>query len=119
MMQKPFSAPKHGGSIVIYDWMVRLYSLQGDNLLIYATIHSFSKKESGVFKGSLRYLAFWTGRSKPTVLKSLKYLQSRDLIVKKPVSYTRLNQNRHYCEYWTKFSRLSEEEKSKLINSSF
>ena len=58
MIKKPSGAPKYGGSITIQDWMVRLYQLQGDNLLIYATIHSFSKDGESVFRGSLRYLAF-------------------------------------------------------------
>lgn len=48
MIRKPSGAPKYGGSITIQDWMVRLYQLQGDYLLIYATIHSgYVLKKSG------------------------------------------------------------------------
>ncbi len=117
MIRKPKNAPKYGGSITIQDWMVRLYSLQGDRLLIYSTIHSFSKDGESVFRGSLKYLAFWIGKSKPTVLKSLNYLLSRNLIGKKEIHYTRLNQYRYYCEYWTTFSRLGAEEQKALLNS--
>lgn len=83
MIKKPSGAPKYGGSITIQDWMVRLYQLQGDYLLVYATIHFFSKDGESVFKGSLRYLAFWTGKSKPTVIKVLKYLLKNNLVGKK------------------------------------
>ena len=117
MIKKPSGAPKYGGCITIQDWMVRLYQLQGDNLLIYATIHSFSKDGESVFRGSLRYLAFWTGKSKPTVLKALNYLLTQKLICKKEIQYTRLNQKRHYCEYWTTFSRLDTEEQNKMLST--
>lgn len=117
MIRKPSGAPKYGGSITIQDWMVRLYQLQGDNLLIYATIHSFSKDGESVFRGSLRYLAFQTGKSKPTVLKALNYLLTQKLICKKEIQYTRLNQKRHYCEYWTTFSRLDTEEQKKMLST--
>ena len=117
MMNKPANAPKYGGSITIQDWMVRLYQLQGDNLVIYATIHSFSKDGESVFRGSIKYLSFWTGKTKPTVLKSLKYLLGRKLIYKREIHYTRINQQRHYCEYWTIFSRLDISEQKKLLRS--
>lgn len=97
--------------------MVRLYQLQGDYLLIYATIHSFSKDGESVFRGSFRYLAFWTGKSKPTVLKALNYLLTQKLICKKEIQYTRLNQKRHYCVYWTTFSRLDTEEQKKMLST--
>lgn len=117
MINKPSNAPKYGGSITIQDWMVRLYQLQGDKLLIYAAIHSFSKDGESVFRGSLKYLSFWTGRSKPTVIKSLNYLLKRDLIYKREVHYTRLNLHRHYCEYWTIFSRLDISKQKDLLRS--
>ena len=117
MIKKPSNAPKYGGSINIQDWMVRLYNLRGDTLLIYAVIHSFSKDGESVFKGSLKYLSFWTGRSKPTVIKSLNYLLGRNLIYKREVHYTRLNLHRHYCEYWTIFSRLDISKQKELLRS--
>lgn len=113
-MQKPIDAPNKGARILVYDWMIRAYNLKGTTLLIYAIIHSFSRDGKGVFNGSLRYLSFWTGKTKPTVLKVLKNLAAQNLIQKKEIRYTRLNQNRHYCEYWTVFSRLSEEEQEWL-----
>lgn len=117
MTKKPFNAPKRGGSIVIQNWMVKAYELQGDNLLVYALIHSFSKDGKGVFYGSLRYFSFWTGKSKPTILKSLHYLLVRGFIIKKKIPYTRMNQNRYYCEYWTSFSRLNEAAQKEILRS--
>ncbi len=110
MIKKPSSAPRYGGKFMIYDWMVRKYNLQGTDLLIYATIHSFSRDGKSVFNGSIRYLSFWTGRTKPTILKSLNYLLENNLITKKEIHYTELNQDRHYCEYWTTRSREKNEE---------
>lgn len=115
MIKKPSGAPKYGGSITIQDWMVRGFQLQGDNLIIYATIHSFSKDGKNVFRGSLKYLAFWTGKTKPTVLKSLRYLLDRDLIAKKEIHYTQLNERRYYCEYWTTLSRVAVEEQNRVL----
>lgn len=117
-MKKPTSLPRYGGSINIQDWMVRLYGLQESSLLIYATIHSFSRNGNGVFRGSLQYLSFWSGKSRPTIIKILKELQSQNLIEKHEVHYTKLNPSKHYCEYWTSFSRLSAEEQERLIKSS-
>ena len=118
MIKKPSSIPPYGGSITIQDWMVRLYHLQGDNLIVYATIHSFSKDGNSRFTGSLKYLSFWTGRSKPTILKSLAFLLDHKLIEKFEKHYTQLNQDRHYCEYWTTFSRLPPDQQKTLLKKS-
>lgn len=117
MIKKPSGVPKYGGSITIQDWMVRLFQLQGDYLLVYATIHSFSKDGESVFRGSLRYLAFWTGKTKPTVIKVVRHLLDNNLVGKREIYYTRLNQKRHYCEYWTIFSRLEPAEQKRLLSS--
>ncbi len=53
----------------------------------------------------------------PTVLKALNYLLTQKLICKKEIQYTRLNQKRHYCEYWTTFSRLDTEEQKKKLST--
>ena len=73
-MNKPPKIPKYGNGIIIQDWMVRIFRLQGNDLIIYALIHSFSKDGQSAFFGSINYLSFWTGKSKPTVLKVLKNL---------------------------------------------
>ena len=105
MIKKPASAPRRGAKFMIEEWMVRDYNLQGIELLIYAIIHSFSRDGHSVYNGSIRYLSFWTGRTKSTIIKILANLMSRGLIQRNEVHYTQLNQNRYYCEYWTVHSR--------------
>lgn len=108
MIKKPASAPRRGAKFMIEEWMVRDYDLQGIELLIYAIIHSFSRDGLGVFNGSIRYLSFWTGRTKSTIIKILANLMSSGLIKRNEVHYTQLNQNRYYCEYWTVHSRIHQ-----------
>lgn len=105
MIKKPASAPRRGAKFMIEEWMVREYNLQGIELIIYALIHSFSRDGHSVYKGSIRYLSFWTGRTKSTIIKILANLMSSGLISRDEVHYTQLNQNRYYCEYWTVHSR--------------
>ena len=117
MVERPASTPCHGSYINIYDWMPRKYHLAGDDLIIYAVIHSFSRDGVGVFSGSLRYLAYWTGRTKPTNLRILNRLLETGLINKMKVPCTRLTPNRHYCRYWTVHSRLPREQQKIIENS--
>lgn len=117
MIKKPSKNPKFGQGFIIHDWMIRCFHLQGDALLIYAYIHSFSKDGEGKYYGSLRQLSFWCGRSRPTVMKVLNSLLEKELILKEEVPYTGLNKARHYCRYWTTFSRLSETEQEKILST--
>ena len=117
MLERPASAPSHGSYILVQDWMARKYHLAGDALIIYAVIHSFSRDGMGVFSGSLRFLEFWTGRTKPTTLKVLDKLLKKGLIIKEKVYYTRLHPNRYYCKYWTVHSRLPREQQKLIENS--
>ena len=116
-MNKPPKIPKYGSGVIIHDWMVRVLGLQGDELIVYAIIHSFSKDGQSTFFGSTNYLSFWTGKSKPTVLKVLKKLMDKWLIEKQDIQYTRRNPERHYCKYWTCFSRLNPESQKKLLST--
>lgn len=117
-IQKPPRIPQYGNGVIIYDWMVKIMHLQGDELVAYAVIHSFSKDGQSVFYGSIAYLSFWMGKTKPTVLKVLKSLLGHGLIAKEDVPYTGINPNRHYCRYWTTFSRLEAELQKKILTSS-
>lgn len=117
MIIKPSKNPKFGSAIILQDWMIRQFNLHGTELVIYAVIHSFSKDGESVFSGSIKYLSFWTGKSKPTILNHIKSLLSRGLIQKGIVQYTGINNKRHYCKYWTTFSRLSPEEQKKILST--
>lgn len=117
MTKKPSKNPKYGQGFVIYDWMIRLFGLQGDALIIYAYIHSFSKDGEGMYYGSLRQLSFWTGKSKPTVIRILKRLVEIGLLDREEVPYTDKTEERFYCRYWTSFSRMTEAEQERMLSS--
>ena len=117
MTKKPSKNPKYGQGFGIYDWMIRLFGLQGDALIIYAYIHSFSKDGEGMYYGSLRQLCFWTGKSKPIVIKVLQKLVATGLLDREEVPYTDKTDKRFYCRYWTSFSRMSETEQEQLLSS--
>ena len=59
--------------------------LKGTDLLVYAIIAKC--KDEGGFDGSLQYLTEWTNSTKPSVIKSLKYLTERNLIEKSYIQY--------------------------------
>lgn len=69
--------------IVIQSWMVSELGLSGNELLIFALIHGFCKDGEHEFRGSIDYIRKWTGLSKPSVIRILKELVSKDLIKKK------------------------------------
>ena len=117
LMVKPSSNPYYGQGFIIHDWMIRCFGLQGDYLIIYAYIHSFSKDTRSKYYGSLRQLSFWCGKTKPVILKKLQYLVDNGLIEKEEIPYTGANKERHYCRYWTTFSRLPDKEKQRILST--
>ena len=106
MISKPTKQPKKGSFVTLADWMVKKLNLNGDELVVYAIVYSFSQDGSSCFRGSLRFISFWTGRSRPTVIKILKLLLDKNYIFKKEINYTNLNTKYHYCEYRANLSIL-------------
>ena len=90
-MKRPSKCPKRGGYITLQDWMVRHYHLYGRELILYAVIQSFSQDGDSFFTGSINYLS----------KEELKKWQGK---------------HRHFCKYWTTFSRLSPDEQSAIIS---
>ena len=117
MIKKPPKNPTYGSGVIIHDWMVSGLHLQGDELIIYAVIHSFSKDGQSVFFGSISYLSYWTGKTKPTIIKILHKLLDQCLIAKQEVPYTRINPSRHYCRYWTCFSRWDSQKQKTWLST--
>lgn len=106
MIAKPTKQPKKGSFVTLAEWMVKKLNLHGDELIVYAIIYSFSQDGSSSFRGSIKYISFWTGRSRPTVIKTLKSLMSKNYIFKKEIQYTGKNSDYHYCEYRANLSVL-------------
>lgn len=106
MISKPTKQPKKGSFVTLADWMAKKLNLHGDELIVYGIIYSFSQDGSSSFRGSIKYISFWTGRSRPTVIKILKLLLEKNYIFKKEINYTNLNAKYHYCEYRANLSIL-------------
>jgi len=68
--------------ILIFGWMVNDLKLKGNDLLIFATIYSFSRDGKSKFTGSLKYLESSCGSSRNTVIRTIKKLVDLGLILK-------------------------------------
>lgn len=88
--------------ILIQGWMVNELKLKGNELMIFAIIHSFSQDNAGEFTGGLQYLADWTNSTKRGCMKNLKVLIDKGLIIKKEVFLEGIK----YCTYRTKFTKV-------------
>lgn len=113
-MEYRSKSPKHGGYISIEEWMVRIYGLKGERLILYAIIHGFSQDGVSCFKGTYKYLCFWTGYTKQHLIKVLDELRTNGLIQREIIPFPN-NRARHYVNLWTSFSRLSPEEQAKEL----
>ena len=69
--------------ILIQGWMLSDFNLNGNELIIYAVIYSFSRIEGHTFHGGIQHLIRWTNSSKSSVLRALNSLQEKNLIIKK------------------------------------
>lgn len=77
---------KKNDYLLVQAFMIQELGLKGNELIIYALIHGFSKDGESEFKGSLSYISEWTGLSRPTVVSILKQLQENGLISKREYS---------------------------------
>jgi hypothetical protein len=69
------------GYIKIQDWMINDYDLRGNELIIFATIYSYSGSGE-MYRGSLSYIAKGLKLSRDTVVRSIKSLITKKLIEK-------------------------------------
>ena len=67
---------------VVHGWMLNELQLKGNDLLVFSIIYGFSQDGDSRFSGSLKYLQGCLGVSRPTVIKSLKFLVENMLIIK-------------------------------------
>lgn len=83
---------------VVFGWMISELELKGTELLIYAIIYGYSQEENNTFRGSLQYLADWTGSTKQSVINNLKSLVEKGYIEK----IERINNGVKFVEYSAK-----------------
>lgn len=89
------SRVKKESFICIQGWMRTELGLKGNDLLVYAIVYGFSQGGEGVFRGSLQYLADWTGATKQGIVKNLKHLMDLGLISKTDIAIGK----QKLCEY--------------------
>ena len=96
--------------------MVEDLGLHGDELLIYAIIYGFSQDGKSCYTGSSKYICFWTGKTKETVLNNLKSLRQKKLIARKKKPNNSGNLEYYVYDYWATITRFPEEDQEKLIH---
>ena len=81
--------------VPIYDWMLEL-GLKPGELIAFAVIYSFWKKDGGWFHGSASYLAKCIGVKKnETVYKTLASLVKKGMVEKRE----RWEKGEKFCDY--------------------
>ena len=94
--------------IQINKWMIRELDLKGNELFVYAMIHSFCRDGISTFRGSLEYLSEELNITKQALISILNKLLAKKLIVK---AVTKKNGAVKYCEYYTLKSREKKQKK--------
>ncbi len=82
--------------------MVTQLGLSGNNLIIFALIHGFTKDGFHKFEGSIDYICKWTNVSRPTVISSLKTLVECGYLNKEEKMFN----NVKYCAYTTNYNEI-------------
>ena len=77
----------------ISGWMLNQLGLKGTELNIFAIIYGFTQDETTEFKGSLNYMCEFTGMSKPSVIKAINGLISKELVIKTEYLINNVKQN--------------------------
>ena len=73
---------KNGDYITILAPMSSKLKLSGNNLLVFALIHGFSKDGEHAFYGSISYISSWLNISKNSVIDTLRVLTESGLLTK-------------------------------------
>lgn len=95
---------KDSDYITILAPMVSKLNLNGNNLIVFALIHGFTKDGKHEFNGSLEYICKWTNLSKSTVVATLKALVENGFVNKKE----NIINNVKFCSYTTNYDKLIE-----------
>lgn len=93
---------KLGEYIVILPPMINQLKLSGNNLIIFALIHGFTKDGLHKFYGSIDTICEWTNLSRPTVISILKNLTDNGLLNKEE----QVINNIKTCLYTTNYNEL-------------
>ena len=89
------SKVREGDYISVQSFMVKDLKLSGNELLVYAIIHGFSKDGESEFSGSLQYLQDWTNSSKRCIQYTLEKLVENGHIKRNTIEVNNVRFN-HY-----------------------
>ena len=106
----------------VSGWMINRLGLKGTELQVFAIVYGFSQDEESWFTGSLSYLEDWTGSTKPTVIKALKELVSKEFLIKESadlnnVTFNRYKANVPYVKNFTGSKESLRGSKESLLNN--
>src|SRR5574344_283507 len=96
---------KEGDYITILSPMITKLKLNGNNLLVFALIHGFSKDGEHYFTGSLNYICDWLNISRGAVIEVLKVLTKYNLITKEDNIVNGIR----FCKYKSNYDDIIEQ----------
>lgn len=100
-MEKKYNI-KSGDYVSILAPMVQKLKLSGNNLLVFALIHGYSKDDEHTFHGSINYISCWLNISRNAVIDTLKVLVDSNYITKKEFFKNSVK----FCEYKSNYEHL-------------
>ena len=95
---------KNGDYITILAPMVSKLKLSGNNLLVFALIHGFSKDGEHAFYGSISYISSWLNISKNAVIDTLRVLTESGLLIKNE----EIKNGVKFCNYISQYDNILE-----------
>ena len=93
---------KNGDFITILAPMASKLKLSGNNLLVFALIHGFSKDGEHAFYGSISYISSWLNISKNSVIDTLKVLAESGLLTKEE----EIKNGVKFCNYKSQYDSI-------------
>ena len=84
---------KGNNYITGFGWMFNELGLKGNEAWVFALIHGFSQDGESKFTGSLTYICKTLNISRPTTIKILKELESKNLVYKHQTSQNNIVYN--------------------------
>ena len=95
---------KNGDFITILAPMSSKLKLSGNNLLVFALIHGFSKDGEHAFYGSISYISSWLNISKNSVIDTLRVLTESGLLIKNE----EIKNGVKFCNYISQYDIMLE-----------
>lgn len=85
--------------VTIQGWMLSKLNLKGAKLMTFALIYGFCQDRRSRFRGSVSYIAEWTGTSNRQVQNVLNELQNEKLIIKTAGNVNGIDTNEYIVNF--------------------